>query len=215
MDEFDCVNTVLLSFQFCNRLKEYVHELTMLGSTGEFSHLNLGRRPVDLDTVGLGWVNDLLFHLVMRPISRLLFKDSEALDELDWRQGYVAGYSVTPSSQTGTTRHRLVAHTDDSEVTMNLCIGDQFDGGALQFRGLRGTKDADAGHLIGDFQPQLGKALLHAGRHLHEVTQVTSGDRYAYIIWARSWRGSRAQTCPCCWLNRREGNPCICGPRWN
>ena len=135
------------------------------------------------------------------------------MDELDWRQGYIAGYSVDPAAVRGAPRQRLVSHTDDSEVTLNLCIGDEFEGGALQFRGLRGTDEE--GELLGEFQPQLGTALIHAGRHLHEVTQVESGDRYAFIIWARSWKGVRAQSCPCCWLNRRDDTRCICGPSWN
>ena len=78
---------------------------------------------------------------------------------------------------------------------------------------MRGTPEE--GQLLGDFQPQQGLALIHAGRHFHDVTQVTSGDRFAYIIWARSWGGIRSQKCPCCWLNRREGTDCVCGSRWN
>eukprot|EP00978_Attheya_sp_CCMP212_P007412 scaffold17185_cov56-Attheya_sp.AAC.2 len=210
---FDVYSMDLLSQEFCLELKGFVRKVVALGETEEFVHLNIGRRSVDLDTIGLGWINDLLFHLVMRPISRLLYVSTESMDELDWRQGYVAGYSVDPAAVRGAPRQRLVSHTDDSEVTLNLCIGDEFEGGALQFRGLRGTDEE--GELLGEFQPQLGTALLHAGRHLHEVTNVESGDRYAFIIWARSWKGVRAQSCPCCWLNRRDDTRCICGPSWN
>ena len=152
-----------------------------------------------------------MFHLVIRPISRHLFQDTELHGgELDYRHGYIAAYEGSPHAP----RQRLVAHTDDSEVTLNVCIGDEFEGGDLQFRGLRGMDHAGQ-ELIGDFQPVLGTALLHAGRHFHEVTQVTSGERYAFIMWARSWSATRAQECPCCWLNRRQDTSCVCGPRWN
>jgi hypothetical protein len=211
---YDVYSLPLLSQNFCAKLREYIRNLSVLGETDEFAHLQVGRRPVDLDTVHVGWINDLLFHLIVRPLSRRLFLESEcAGGDLDWRQGYVAGYSVSPASQTSTPRQRLVAHTDDSEVTLNVCLGDKFDGGHLNFRGLRGADEA--GHLIDTFEPELGRALLHSGRHLHEVTPVESGDRYAFIIWARSWSGVRASTCPCCWLNRRRQDDCICGSKWN
>jgi hypothetical protein len=185
--------------------------LTELGQSESFAHLQLGRRPVDFDTVGLGWVNDLLFHLIIRPITRHQFQSTESLAELDWRQGYVAGYSASPTE--GKPRERLVTHTDDSEVTLNIGLGDEFEGGLLEFRGLRGT--AKEGELVGSFQPEEGLALLHSGRQFHDVTQVVAGDRFALIIWARSWKGARSQACPCCWLNRRQDKSCVCGPRWN
>jgi hypothetical protein len=210
---FDVYSMPLLSRAFCDKLRHFVQAVSKLGETAEFADLIVGKRPIDLDTVGLSWINNLLFHLIIRPVARHLYKDSETIDELDWRQGYVAGYSAKPASSDATPRQRLVSHTDDSEVTLNLCIGDDFDGGALQFRGLRGSDDG--GQLIGDFQPIQGTALIHAGRHLHEVTEVTRGNRYAFIIWARSWKGTRRQSCPCCWLNRRQDDACVCGRRWN
>jgi len=210
---FDVYSFPLLSTEFCRRVRNLIRRTVSDGEKEEFKHLNLGRRPVDLDTVGLGWVNDLLFHLVIRPLSQLLFTETEKFQGLDWRQGYIAGYSVNPSAPAATPRQRLVSHTDDSEVTLNIGLGDEFEGGALHFRGLRGTDEE--GRLLGEFKPQLGTALLHAGRHLHEVTPVTSGDRYAFIIWARSWKSLRNTTCPCCWLNRKQGSTCVCGPRWN
>ena len=210
---YDVYSFRLLSDGFCEDLREFVKELSVLSETvdGMEQH-QIGKRPFDLDMVGLGWVNDLLFHLVMRPISRQLFFESEDLQgDLDWRNGYIAGYSAQPGA--GKPRERLVTHTDDSEVTLNVCLGDVFEGGLLEFRGLRGTPEE--GQLVGEFQPQIGLALIHAGRHFHDVAQVTSGDRFAYIMWARSWAGIRSQKCPCCWLNRREGTDCVCGSRWN
>ena len=153
-----------------------------------------------------------MFHLVVRPIARLLYTETKIKRELDFRHGYVAGYSDRASSERAVTRDHLVSHTDDSDVTLNVCLGDDFEGGTLRFYGLRGT--SQEGKLIGEYEPARGTAVIHAGRHLHEVTKVTNGDRYAYIIWARSWN-LRGTTCPCCWLNRRQKERCICSPRWN
>ena len=213
MDEemFDVYSFPLLSSEFCETVQSYVRAaMAVLETDEEFANYSRGITK-DLDLLGLSWLNDLLFQLVLRPISRQLYQETETLGDLDWRQGYIAAYSASPS--TTKPRRGLVPHTDDSEVTLNINIGDVFEGGLLEMRGLRGM--ADAGDLYGEYQPVVGRALIHAGRHLHEVTPITSGDRFAYIMWARSWSGTRARTCPCCWLNRNTDNSCICGPRWN
>ena len=212
--------------QFCGLLRKTLGELSTLAE--ELDDISpLGRRPIDLDTIGLGWITDLLYHMFIVPISSHLFATTEKLTQhddksesnttqiLDWRQGYVAGYSAVPAERTGATRHRLVPHTDDSEITLNCCLREEtFEGGSVVFSGLRGTPTE--GQLVGEVQrPSVGTALLHAGRHLHAVSDVTKGDRYALIIWTRSWGRLRHNTCPCCWLNRRQDSTCICDKRWN
>ena len=214
MDEecFDVYSFPLLSPSFVDTLRAYIQALTALAKAKNDPRLGqLGRRPFELDSIGLSWLNDLLLHLVMRPIARHLFQSTEYLGELDWRHGFIAGYSAT--QQVGTPRERLVAHTDDSEVTLNVGLGNLFDGGHVEFHGLRGN--ADQTQVFGSIAPRPGVALMHVGRHLHGVTQVTKGDRFALIVWARSWQGVRAQTCQCCWLNRRMDQSCVCGSKWN
>ena len=223
---FDVFSFSLLTPEFCSILRTTLRDLSTLAESDEFSHLNFGRRVIDLDSIGLGWVTDLLFHVYIKPISQHLFATTEKLVDaddvkndaspiLDWRQGYVAGYSADPTGSKGVTRHRLVPHTDDAEVTLNCCLGEEtFEGGSVEFYGLRGTPEE--GQLVGRVKrPNIGTALLHSGRHLHAVSQVTSGDRYAFIIWSRNWHHLRSNTCPCCWLNRRQDSTCICDKRWN
>ena len=218
-ETFDVYSFPLLSDSFCDRIQAYTRRITQeLEESQDPEFLSGARRMArNLDNVGLAWLNDLLFQLVVRPISRHLFQETEMGGEegdLDWRHGYITAYTTKPDVQK--PRQRLVTHTDDSEVTLNVCIGDVFEGGRLTFRGLRGT--SQAGLVGGEYTPERGRALLHAGRQFHEVTDVTSGDRFALIMWTRSWGGIRSKTCPCCWLNRRQDNgpsSCICGERWN
>jgi len=220
---YDVYSIPLLTPEFCNILRTTLRELSKLAETTEFAHLQLGRRVIDLDLLGLGWITDLLFHMYIQPISQHLFaqteklvaSDSDSASTIDWRQGYVAGYSAQPSESKGATRHRLVPHTDDAEVTLNCCLGEEnYEGGSVEFYGLRGTEEE--GQLIGVARrPNVGTALLHSGRHLHAVESVSKGDRYALIIWTRSWMNLRKTTCPCCWLNRRQDSTCICNQRWN
>ena len=209
--------------QFCHLLRTTLRELSELSECEEFCNLQFGRRPIDLDSVGLGWITDMLLHLFIQPITRQLFETTEQLVDndspdsspiLDWRQGYVAGYSSKPTANKGATRQRLVPHTDDAEVTLNCCLGDTFEGGNVEFYGLRGTNEE--GHLNGILmRPDVGRAVIHSGRHLHSVSEVTAGDRYSFIVWSRSWGHFRRYTCPCCFLNRRQDTKCICQMRWN
>lgn len=218
---YDVFSIPILRPEFCQLLQSYIIQFMTIRqqkqeeSTDDSSKDNNRsfNRPIDLDVIGLGWINDLLFHMIIQPISRHLFKSIETIEELDWRHGYIVGYTATPTDSI--PRTNLVTHTDDSEVTLNICLSNEndFNGGKLEFYGLRGMNN---NNILGTYQPKIGKSIIHAGRHFHKVTTITSGNRFVYIIWSRSWKGIRAQSCPCCWLNRRNiDQSCICGPKWN
>lgn len=212
MDEemFDVYSFPLLAPAFCAKLRSYFKRI--IQELEENKDESLSRGFQDLDNLGLRWLNSLLLHLIVRPMSNHLYIETELKGgDLDWRQGYIAAYSADPT--TTKPRQRLVPHTDDSEITLNIGIGEDFSGGLLNFWGLRGT--TEAGKLFGQYQPEIGRALIHAGRHFHEVTEITKGNRFAYIVWARSLGGVRSSNCPCCWLNRRDDGSCIAGPKWN
>ena len=95
-------------------------------------------------------------------------------------------------------------------MTLNVSLGREFQGGVLRLKGLRSA--AGEGQLQADIVPSAGRAVLHLGQHLHEVTDVTAGERFSLSMWMRS-RAFRAATCPCCMTFRRQR--CICAPSWN
>lgn len=109
-------------------------------------------------------------------------------------------------------RDALVFHTDDSEVTLNLSLGREFEGGELVLRGLRNGRGE--GKEEARIKPRPGRAVLHLGQHLHEVTKVLAGERYALIMWARN-EGYRETVCPCCLIARRDSAGCVCGSALN
>jgi len=222
---FDVYSLPLLSEKFCKRVLSFL-SVILLHANKDTKYDSIGKNILDLDSLGLGWLNSLLFHLIISPISQHLFHKSEidplglsrqsttskSEDVLDWRQGYIIGYAPQNevSSRNATSRSNLVSHTDDSEVTLNINLGEPgFVGGELNFYNLRGEEE---GIFLGSYKPKIGYALIHSGRHLHQVTPLKEGKRFSFIIWARSWKYSRSYTCPCCWMNRRRGR-CICAPR--
>ncbi|KAL3918673.1 MAG: hypothetical protein SGARI_007402 [Bacillariaceae sp.] len=144
----------VLSPEFCHQLHTFVSAFVEAIQASP-SHETLTRGiHKDLDNMGLGWLNDLLFHLITRPVSAQLYKETElAGGDLDWRQGFIASYSADPTQSK--PRQRLVPHTDDAEVTLNICLGDEFDGGDLNFWGLRGQGN----NLLGEYEPEIGRAV--------------------------------------------------------
>ena len=70
-------------------------------------------------------------------------------------------------------------------MRLNLCLGQNFDGGDLIFSELRGTDREE--HVVEEFAIRRGVALLHAVRNLHEVMEVMGVERFALIVWATCW----------------------------
>lgn len=61
-----------------------------------------------------------------------------------------------------TKNHMIVGfHVDDSEVTLNVCLGEQFSGGELFFRGVRCEK-----HVNVESQPEV--CILYTVVHIED-----------------------------------------------
>ncbi|CAJ2630630.1 unnamed protein product [Trifolium pratense] len=80
-------------------------------------------------------------------------------------------------------------HVDDAEVTLNICLGTQFSGGELFFRGVRCDEHVNTETQTGeifDYSHVPGHAVLHSGRHRHGARPTISGNRINLILWCRS-----------------------------
>jgi len=87
-------------------------------------------------------------------------------------------------------------HYDDSEVTINLCLGKTFTGGSLYFKGVLDDPSSHEENFIFEHIP--GRALLHIGKHRHGANPITSGERFNLIVWFRdSVRRERNQVHVC------------------
>ena len=112
----------------------------------------------------------------------------------------------------------LSFHVDQSDVTLNVCLGRKFEGGGLYFRGVRcgmhtNTPTADEEEVTYSHRP--GVAILHRGHHRHGAHKITSGERHNLILWCRADDSSAAsssqganwhapQQCQdWCWINKK------------
>ena len=76
----------------------------------------------------------------------------------------------------------LDMHHDDSDVTLNVCLGRQFTGATLSFCG--GFGATDHRKHIHTYHHRVGRAVLHLGTHRHGADDIASGERYNLIVWS-------------------------------
>lgn len=142
---------------------------------------SMNRYGLLLEDLGLAPLLDRLRERVVVPLARQHFADLGGA-ELDHQHAFVAVYEPDGDRD-------LALHLDDSGVTLNLCLGQVFEGGDLQLSGLR-----CAHHAQGPSAPRErarvahvpGQALVHAGWHRHEALPLRGGRRLALILWCRS-----------------------------
>ncbi|KAM5567829.1 2-oxoglutarate and iron-dependent oxygenase domain-containing protein CP2 [Rosa sericea] len=89
-----------------------------------------------LDDFGFETMLDKLMEEFIRPISRVLFPEVGGAT-LDSHHGFVVEYGIDRDVELG-------FHVDDAEVTLNVCLGKQFTGGELYFRGVRCDKHVNS-----------------------------------------------------------------------
>ncbi|XP_015876721.2 2-oxoglutarate and iron-dependent oxygenase domain-containing protein CP2 [Ziziphus jujuba] len=134
-----------------------------------------------LDDFGLETMLEKLLDDFIRPISRVFFPEVGG-STLDSHHGFVVEYGIDRDVELG-------FHVDDSEVTLNVCLGRQFSGGELFFRGVRCDKHVNSetqSEEILDYSHALGRAVLHRGRHRHGARATTAGRRVNLLLWCRS-----------------------------
>src|SRR6266545_6233735 len=136
-----------------------------------------------LDTFGFqAMLQQLMVEYVM-PFASLFYPDVGG-DALDSHHGFVVEYK--PGKDVS-----LDFHVDASDVTLNVCLGKEFTGGELFFRGVRcGVCQQTETLPSEEFQivHVPGRAILHRGRHRHGAHPILGGERYNLILWCNSSR---------------------------
>ncbi len=79
----------------------------------------------------------------------------------------------------------LDMHTDDSDVTFNVCLGEQFTGATLSFCGMFGIKDHRQHKHT--YHHKVGRAILHLGSRRHGADDIQSGRRSNLIVWNHNY----------------------------
>ena len=171
------------------------------GAKGRPNSMN--RNGVLLDEAG--WTSsfsDVLLARVLRPLAAVLFpRDGGA--SLDNHRVFTVAYDCRSGSSAAAAAAEafdveLATHFDNAEVTANVNIGGDWEGGELLLYG-GAERDAPARDPALTFAHRRGVALLHRGRELHAARPITRGFRTNLVFWGRSTAHRHAVAgCPMC-----------------
>lgn len=78
------------------------------------------------------------------------------------------------------TQRSLATHVDESDATLNVCLGNKFDGGSL-------ICYPDHGPPV-EVPQKPGYAVVHRGSLAHRARPLTSGSRTNLVLWCRKLR---------------------------
>eukprot|EP00043_Microstomoeca_roanoka_P013669 m.134295 g.134295 ORF g.134295 m.134295 type:complete len:657 (-) comp15816_c0_seq1:165-2135(-) len=163
----------------CNRLEREVQafEASDLPKVRPNSMNNYG---VVLDDIGLEQFFELMSEYVVQPLAHALLPlEVHGAMPLDSHHAFIVQYRPDQD-------RFLDMHVDDSEVTLNVNLSDQFQGSALQFCGVLGTPSHRKQAL--QYQHVKGRAVLHAGMQRHGADSISTGYRSNLILWCRASR---------------------------
>lgn len=174
----------MLQPQFCDLLLKEVENIEkwVCDTKCKIMRPNImNRYGAVLDDFGMENMLQKLMEDFVRPIAKVLFPEVGG-STLDSHHGFVVQYGIDKDVDLG-------FHVDDAEVTLNVCLGTEFAGGELFFRGVRCEKHVNTesqAEEIFDYSHVPGRAVLHRGRHRHGARATTNGKRVNLLLWCRS-----------------------------
>ena len=170
VEAFEVFSFPLLRDDACAALIEEVESFAASGLPA--------RRPNSMNNYGL-ILNEIglrpalsALQAAVAPVARALFPFEGAA--LDRHHSFVVSYRADEDKG-------LDMHTDDSDVTLNCCLGEAFEASGLTFCGDVGTP----GHRRRShrYAHETGRAVMHLGRRRHGADDISSGHRVNLIMW--------------------------------
>ena len=161
--------------EFCKRFVEELERFDKSGlpSTRPNSMNNYG---IIVDDVGMTPFIAAIRRKFIIPLSSVMFAEQGGAD-LDGHHAFIVDYRLGGDKDLG-------FHHDASDVTLNVCLGNVFEGGDLFFCGLLDDESTHNEKL--EVKHKLGRAILHLGKHRHGAREIKAGERTNLIIWCRS-----------------------------
>ncbi|KAL6884520.1 hypothetical protein ACP4OV_010456 [Aristida adscensionis] len=174
----------MLQPAFCERLLDEVENFEKWVHLMNFKIMRpntMNNYGAVLDDFGLEAMLNQFMEQFISPISKVFYPEVGG-GTLDSHHAFVVEYGKDRDTELG-------FHVDDSEVTLNVCLGKQFSGGELYFRGIRCENHVNSetqNEEMYDYTHVPGRAVLHHGRHRHGARPTTSGLRINLLLWCRS-----------------------------
>eukprot|EP01135_Chromosphaera_perkinsii_P004938 Nk52_evm5s305 gene=Nk52_evmTU5s305 len=192
-----------------NSSEEWFGAIDALELMCELKRLPIQRVELHATTLGIQNISKVILEEIVRPLRQLYYPEDDVGADIDFCYSYVVGYNPpggnlapmqsadTPEQEKPKIRYfgannKLVSHTDDCEVTVNVALSDRdnqdpavgFDGGEVVFEGQRSELIAEWKHnnqMISEqtkesvkveYAPCKGRACIHYGQEIHSVNSV-------------------------------------------
>eukprot|EP00761_Pharyngomonas_kirbyi_P008232 gb/GECH01008243.1/.p1 GENE.gb/GECH01008243.1/~~gb/GECH01008243.1/.p1 ORF type:complete len:326 (+),score=68.28 gb/GECH01008243.1/:1-978(+) len=162
----------------CDRFIQEIHHIENSGLPVNRPN-SMNNYGVVIDDFGFSSFIQDLWIKYLRPMTKKLFPD--IVDQIDSHHAFVVQYKMNEDRDLG-------VHYDSSILTVNICLGSEFQGGELFFQGLNGHPETYDENFM--YQHIPGRAVLHLGNHKHGARELESGERYNLIVW---FQGTPAQ----------------------
>lgn len=172
----------MLNNTFCNLMLEKIklyelQEGQKLSQNANSMHSN----AILLEELGLNVLVNEFYEKYLKKTIHSIFP-ARMNQEFDSIHSYVVRYGHAMDSN-------LDLHVDDSLVTMNLCLNEEFSGSDLIFNGIRCPVHIDT--FCDDSEKVIvshkkGFVVIHDGKNRHYVNSIQSGSRYGLIIWCQN-----------------------------
>ncbi|XP_053636570.1 2-oxoglutarate and iron-dependent oxygenase domain-containing protein 2 [Cherax quadricarinatus] len=146
---------------------------------------------IKLDEFGFDNFISSLRQTYLTPLTKLLFPDVGG-ESLDSHKAFIVTYKEGQDVD-------LDYHYDNAEVTLNVCLNEDFSDGDLYFGPMRNETSSQR---LG-YSHKLGRGVLHRGQQRHGALPISDGVRYNLIVWMRSSQ-VRNELCPMC-----DEKPCL------
>ena len=128
-----------------------------------------------VNNIGMQPVLTAVQRLVLQPIAGLLYP-TQALEG----RGFDGHHSFMVQYKAGQDLG-LDMHTDDSDVTFNVCLGRNFSGAGLTICG--DSRTPSHRHFYHSYTHVVGRCLVHLGSRRHGADDIREGERNNLIIW--------------------------------
>jgi len=173
----------LLNDEFC---KMFLEELDNFYASGlPIDRPNsMNNYGIIVNNIGMQPVLTALQRNVLQPIAGLLYP-AQALEG----RGFDGHHSFMVQYKAGQDLG-LDMHTDDSDVTFNVCLGRNFSGASLTICG--DSRMPDHRLFFASYVHVVGRCLVHLGSRRHGADDIREGERNNLIIWNSNsaYRGS-------------------------
>jgi len=175
----------MFSEEYCELLVEEMNNFEESGLPLQRPN-SMNNYGVILNHIGFKDLMYRILHDCISPFASFLYQDYGGAT-LDRHHSFTVKYKVGEDLD-------LAEHVDDSDVTLNICLGKEFTGGNLKFNGVQGKGKPRQKF---ELEHQKGVGVLHVGKYWHSALPISSGERWNLIVWCRSsqLRGLPLKSC--------------------